>query len=108
MSAASQPPVPLDPPGYPPLEVHKPKWIRPPCYPSAAVARGIEGFVDFEFTINPDGSVAHPRVIQEYPRHSGFATCAQEVFPSWTFVPDIVDGVPVATPARYRMSFKMH
>jgi TonB family protein len=67
-----------------------------------------EGFVEFEFTINPDGTVANPKIINEYPEHMGFRESAKEAFRGFTFAPDIVDGSPIATPARYRMVFKMH
>ena len=77
-------------------------------YPQLAEERRVDGFVDFEFTINPDGSVANPKITREFPQHMGFAENAARVFSGFTFPPDIVNGAPVATPATYRMAFKLH
>ena len=93
---------------YPPLENSRMfKTAVPPLYPEYALNRHMEGFVDFEFTIEPDGSVADAKVIREFPENAGFAANAKRVFGRFTFAPDIVNGVPVATPARYRMAFKL-
>ena len=104
-----QPEVSINRVSYPPLEgSRRPRSVVPPLYPEYAMNRQMEGFVDFEFTIEPDGSVANPKVIREFPEHAGFAANAKQVFGSFTFAPDMVNGVPVATPARYRMAFKLH
>ena len=93
---------------YPALErSRKPKTVVPPQYPDREASRGIEGFVDFEFTIQPDGSVSNPRVMKEFPENHGFAKNAEKVFARFTFAPDLVNGVPVATQAQYRMAFKL-
>jgi protein TonB len=81
--------------------------LHPPNYPSEADQAHLEGFVDFQFTLEPDGSVADIKVIQEVPAGYGFAREAMRVFPTFKFTPKIVDGVPVAVPANYRMSFKL-
>jgi hypothetical protein len=36
----------------------------------------------------------------------GFADAARKAFPKWRFEPKLVDGKPVAAPARIRVSFK--
>jgi periplasmic protein TonB len=79
--------------------------VHPLYYPRLAEEKHIEGFVDFEFTIAPDGSVVDPRITREEPANFGFAQAAAQVFGYWKFPPDIVNGVAVSTPARYRMSF---
>ena len=104
-----QPGIVINGASYPALERgRKPKTVVPPQYPDEAFHKQIEGFVDFEFTIQPDGSVADPKVTKEFPEHQGFAKNAEKVFGQFTFAPDVVNGVPVATPAQYRMAFKMH
>jgi hypothetical protein len=45
----------------------KPVVRQPPDYPRDALKRGIEGYVDINFTIEPDGSVGGPKVVSEVP-----------------------------------------
>ena len=84
-----------------------PLKIVPPEYPSRADDRQIEGYVDFEFTVLPDGSVGNPKVTAEVPEGYGFAGAAQKVFPRWKFAPELVNGTAVPTQAFYRFSFKL-
>ncbi len=94
---------------YAPLEgARRPRQesvVRPLNYPREAEEKHIEGFVDFEFTIAPDGSVIEPRITREEPANFGFAQAAAQVFGRWKFPPDIVNGVPVSTPGRFRFAF---
>lgn len=76
-------------------------------YPDRAADLGREGYVDFDFIIEPDGTVGNPVVIAEVPDGIGFAAAAKKAFPKWRFNPMMKDGVPVATPARIRVSFKL-
>jgi protein TonB len=85
----------------------RPISIVPPAYPDRAEDRQIEGYVDFEFTVEPDGSVGNPKITAEVPEGYGFAAAAQRVFPKWKFKPEVVDGKPVPTQAYYRFSFKI-
>jgi periplasmic protein TonB len=77
-------------------------------YPDRAADLGREGYVDFEFIIEPDGTVGDPRVVAEVPDGIGFATAAKKAFPKWRFSPMMKDGHPVAAPARIRVSFKLN
>ena len=85
----------------------KPVAIAKPTYPDRAEDRQIEGYVDFDFTIEPDGSVGDPKVIAEVPEGYGFAGAALKVFPKWKFQPKEVNGKAVPAPARYRFSFRL-
>jgi TonB family protein len=78
-----------------------------PLYPARAEDNQIEGYVDFDFTVEPDGSVGHPIVVMEVPEAYGFADAALKVFPKWAFAAATVNGVAVATPASFRISFKL-
>lgn len=92
----------------PPAKVSRhPISVVPPLYPERAEENQIEGYVDFEFTVEPDGSVGHPIVEMEVPEAYGFADAAVKVFPKWAFAPEIINGVPVPAPAYYRFSFKL-
>jgi protein TonB len=85
----------------------KPISRTPPTFPPRAEDRQIEGYVDFDFTIEPNGTVGDPRVVEEVPTGFGFAAAAQKVFPSWKFQAKEVNGQAVASPARIRISFKL-
>jgi protein TonB len=77
-------------------------------YPDRAAEMGREGYVDFDFVIEPDGTVGDPRVVAEVPDGIGFAAAAKKAFPKWRFSPMMKDGHPVAAPARIRVSFKLN
>jgi protein TonB len=74
-------------------------------YPERALDAGQAGYVDFTFTIEPDGSVGNLKMVEEVPSGYGFAAAAEKAFPKWRFEPKLVDGKPVPAPARYRVSF---
>ena len=95
----SQPPVITDP---------QPIYRGGLDYPERAAEAGREGYVDFNFIIEPDGSVGDPVVVAEVPDHLGFAAAARKAFPHWKFKPMMKDGRPVAAPARYRITFKLN
>jgi protein TonB len=77
-------------------------------YPDRAVEDDVSGYVDFNFIIEPDGSVGDPQVTAEVPDGYGFAASAKKAFPHWRFKPQLVDGKPVAAPARIRVTFKLN
>ncbi|WP_089728953.1 energy transducer TonB [Modicisalibacter muralis] len=58
----------------------------PPEYPSRALRRGLEGYVEVRFTILPDGSVDADslRVIDAQPRHT-FERAAMQAISRWQF-----------------------
>jgi protein TonB len=75
-------------------------------YPERAAEHDIAGFVDFSFTIEPDGSVGNAEVTAEEPEGYGFADAARKAFRQWRFEPRRVDGKAVSAPARIRVTFK--
>ncbi len=76
-------------------------------YPDVAADRGIPGYVDFSFIIEPDGTVGNPQVIAEEPDGYGFAAAAKKAFAKWRFEPRYVNGKAVAWPAQIRVSFQL-
>ena len=96
-------------PPAPPVVVNpQPIYRGDLVYPDRAVEHDVSGYVDFSFTIKEDGSVGDPQVIAEVPDGYGFAASAKKAFPHWRFKPQLVDGKPVAVPARIRVTFKLN
>jgi periplasmic protein TonB len=77
-----------------------------PTYPREALLRGLEGWVELRFTINPDGSVSNPTVIRAQPPRV-FDREATRAILRWKFRPRIVDGQAVARQAEQIIEFKI-
>jgi outer membrane biosynthesis protein TonB len=54
----------------------KPVKVIPPNYPPCAEKMRVSGVVDFQFTLEADGSVGDLKVLQEVPAGFGFAHAA--------------------------------
>lgn len=77
-----------------------------PMYPQRARVRGIEGWVELEFTITPTGTVADVRVTSS--SHSIFETPAVRALEKFKYRPRIVNGQPVpVTDVKYRIIFTL-
>ncbi|MEQ8208171.1 MAG: energy transducer TonB [Woeseia sp.] len=77
-----------------------------PVYPSRALSRGIEGFVDLAFTVTAAGTVIDPVVIQS--TSSLFDRAAMRAVLKFKYKPRVVDGEPVAVPnVKTRITFKI-
>ena len=77
-----------------------------PVYPSRALSRGIEGFVDLSFTVTTAGTVIDPVVIQS--TSSLFDRAATRAVLKFKYKPRVVDGVPVDVPnVKTRITFKI-
>jgi len=74
----------------------------PPHYPECASLRRVDGVVDLEFTVNPDGSVKDFRVLQEAPAGFGFAQALLTTFVRWKFQPKTVNGQAMETKGYFR------
>ncbi len=78
-----------------------------PDYPIQARQRGIEGWVDVQFTIGPDGSVRNPVVLNAEPK-TIFDRAALQAVKGWKYNPKIVDGKPVERlDLRVRIRFEL-
>ena len=77
-----------------------------PQYPRDALMAGTEGFVEIEFTIMENGTVANAEVIRSEPRRI-FNRAALRAIYRWKFKPRIIDGVPVQRRARQTIEFNM-
>ena len=78
-----------------------------PDYPARAKQRGIEGYVDIEFTIGPAGTVEDPRVIGANPP-AVFDRAALRAVRRWRYNPKVEDGVAVSRPGiKVRLRFEL-
>ena len=75
-----------------------------PEFPEFARTRDIKGYVDVEFTVLSDGSVANVTVVKSQP--SGvFDKSAVAAVRQWRYRPLFRDGVPIEEHARLRLNF---
>jgi protein TonB len=78
-----------------------------PIYPQRAAQRGIEGWVEVEFTITAAGTVKNPRVTA-YEPSSVFNRAALKAIRKWKYNPKIEDGKAVERPGvRQRLRFTL-
>ena len=77
-----------------------------PVYPARALSRGLEGYVDMEFTVTPTGTVADPVVT--FSTSSLFERAAIRAVLKFKYKPRVVDGVPVSVPGvKTRITFQI-
>lgn len=77
-----------------------------PVYPSRALSRGLEGFVDMSFTVTATGSVKDPIVLQS--TSSLFERAATQAVLKFKYKPRVVDGVPVeVSGVKTRITFEL-
>jgi protein TonB len=93
--APSPPPVKHASSGEPPPVVREAKLIRRvnPDYPSAAKKEGVQGFVDLQVTVSPQGAVTDARVVSSTPPDV-FDKAALTAVRKWKYDPRFVDGLP--------------
>jgi protein TonB len=78
-----------------------------PIYPQRAAQRGIEGWVEVEFTITAAGTVKNPRVTAFEPS-SVFNRAALKAIRKWKYNPKVEDGKAVERPGvRQRLRFTL-
>lgn len=78
-----------------------------PEYPIRAAQRGIEGWVEVEFTISPTGTVKDAQVVGYYPS-SVFNNAALRAIRRWKYNPKIEGGKPVERPGVIvRLTFQL-
>lgn len=90
-----------------------------PAYPSGARLRRLDGWVDLEYTVLPDGTVIDPVVIDSAVERGTtsrdtmriaqdlFDEAALEAIVRWKFKPRIVDGRAVPVRVVQRMNFNL-
>lgn len=77
-----------------------------PVYPARALSRGLEGYVDLEFTVTTTGTVRDPVVM--FSTSSLFERAATRAVLKFKYKPRVVDGQPVDVPGvKTRITFKI-
>jgi periplasmic protein TonB len=77
-----------------------------PDYPPRALQRGIEGWVDVEFTITPLGTVEDPKILRANPP-GVFEQSTLRAVRRWRYNPRIEGGKAVSRTQRTRLSFRL-
>ena len=77
-----------------------------PQYPRNELLAGVEGWVKVRFTVEPDGSVSSPRVVQSKPPRV-FDSSALRAIKKWKFKPKVVNGVAVQQDGTQVIEFKL-
>ena len=78
----------------------------PPLYPPRALSRKIEGMVKIEFTVDENGHVVDPIVVEADPQ-GVFDRAALRAIGQWKFERKIVDGQPVPWKSSQTIYFKL-
>jgi TonB family protein len=78
----------------------------PPEYPRTALARGLTGWVDMEFTVTAAGAVTDIAITGAQP-HDVFDEAALAAISQWHFRPVLRGGMPVEQRAHVRMRFSL-
>ncbi|MGR9054276.1 MAG: TonB family protein [Gammaproteobacteria bacterium] len=77
-----------------------------PLYPPSALSRRIQGHVKVLFTVNEEGNVEEPKVIEAKPS-TVFDNAALRAIRKWKFRKKIVDGQPVSWQSVQTIIFKL-
>ena len=80
------------------------EYAPDPEFPELTREGDLAGFVDLEFTVNPDGSVANVTVLKSQPV-GVFDKSAVAAVSQWRYRPIARDGAPVTEHARLRLNF---
>jgi TonB family protein len=91
-------------PAYVPESRLKREHFVAPTYPDDALARGLSGSVELEFTVSPTGHVTDIKVIAADPP-GVFDKAAMRALAQSRYQPVEVDGKPVAQRARLKLRF---
>ena len=77
-----------------------------PVYPSRALSRGVEGYVDMSFTVTTAGTVKDPIVL--FSTSSLFERAATRAVLKFKYKPRVTDGVPVeVSGVKTRITFRI-
>ncbi|MEJ2128364.1 MAG: energy transducer TonB [Woeseiaceae bacterium] len=77
-----------------------------PVYPARALSRGLEGYVDMEFTVTTTGTVKDPVVL--FSTSSLFERAATRAVLKFKYKPRVQDGIPVEVPGvKTRITFQI-
>jgi TonB family protein len=100
-------------PGTPGLTPAKPTRRVQPQYTADAMRSKLQGSVEVEIVVGPDGAVDRARVVGGYlvggrENIEALSEQARQAARQWRFEPATLDGKPVATWMRMTMEFKLY
>jgi len=81
--------------------------VKPKYTPDAMRAK-LQGAVELEIVVLPDGTVGDVRVVKSLDRASGLDDAAVDAAKKWRFKPGMKDGKPVATKVLMSLEFRLH
>ena len=81
--------------------------VTNPVYPQSARARGIEGYVILEITINDRGALIDVKVISSKPEGI-FEQVAIDAVRRWTFKPAVSSGKSIETKIKQKVNFELN
>jgi protein TonB len=79
-----------------------------PRYTPSALRAKVQGTVDVEVVIRPDGTVDRARVTKSLDAETGLDEAALNAAKLWTFHPARLGGHPVAVFGVLQLSFRIH
>jgi TonB family protein len=75
-------------------------------YPERALEKGLEGWVEIGFTVNPDGTVGNAKVLNSNPAHA-FEQAGIKAVSKLRYQPVMQGGKPVAVNSLVRVVFRI-
>ena len=93
---------------YPQLVKPTIKRSVQPKYTSEAMRAKLQGIVDVEAVIAPDGTVDRARVVKSLDTQLGLDANAIEAVKQWVFEPGTLQGQPVAVVVQLTLEFRLH
>ena len=81
--------------------------VTNPIYPQSARARGIEGYVILEITINDRGALTDVKVLSSKPEGI-FDQVAIDAVRRWTFKPAVSGGKSFETKIKQKVNFELN
>ena len=78
-----------------------------PQYPRAELLSGVEVYVKVRFTVNEDGTVSKPRVVESRPPRV-FDRAALTAIKKWKFRPKVINGVAMKQDGVQIIDFKLN
>lgn len=80
--------------------------FSPPVYPERALERGVQGWVDVEFTVLKDGTTGDAKVVGAEPANM-FERAALAAVNRWRYEPRMVGGTVIDQRVQARLRFEM-
>jgi TonB family protein len=78
---------------------------RPPAYPEAARASGVEGMVIAKIVVTESGSVGSIEILRGHP---AFDDAVRAALRTWRFTPAMVEGRPTSVYRIIRVPFRLN